>query len=354
MVAMLGSWRRKDWHRRALRWIVISTLWLIFAFLAFSSHLFHRNAPEAKEVWMPRPRDAAANSTLGFERLLALSPGPSWRTRGLAAATNLTGLNFTIPMQPQNPDVLVQAFREMGDDDDTKPKHGSAKAWLAHLDLLKFVIASGFETALIVEDDLDWDVRIKEQMALVSDGVRHYTGVAADDPAPFGTSWDVLWLGHCGSAIEKRMPRQSYAYPDDTRIANDEYFGWSKRFLQRHLADGHRNVQASVRTVCSFAYAVHRKSAQKVLDRTARGADQAFDVALDTQCATQALRCIVINPQIFQHYEPPFDRGYISDVRVADGKGKHVDEAEFEGHKGLTRNILRSARCEALFQDVCP
>jgi len=33
------------------------------------------------------------------------------------------------------------------------------------------IIASGVSTALILEDDVDWDIDIKEQIALISDNI---------------------------------------------------------------------------------------------------------------------------------------------------------------------------------------
>lgn len=241
----------------------------------------------------------------------------------------------------------------MGIDRDKKPQAGSARAWLAHLDLLRFVIASRFQTALIVEDDVDWDVRIKTQMPLFSDNIRSYLDVSDDEHAPYGTTWDVLWLGHCGSAILDKMPRRPLAYVDDTAFPSDLYLGWSQPTLQKHLAEGHRQVQASIVTVCSFAYGVTKTGAQKVLSLIGKGADEAFDVALNMLCREGKLRCIVVNPQLFNHYEPPFNRGYVSSVRSGNGKGSAGDDAEYEGHKGTTRNILKSSRCEVLFQDQC-
>ncbi|KAI8962288.1 glycosyltransferase family 25 protein [Daldinia sp. FL1419] len=302
------------------------------------------------------PREMAANATLGFQKLVTLSNKPSWRTRGLEAAAKLTGLEFTIPLQGQNSDELVEAFQNIDADKDAKlPAPGSAKAWLAHLDLLKFVIASGFETAFIVEDDVDWDVRIKAEMRLVSDNVRAYKGVAGDDPTPFGTDWDVLWLGHCGSSItndQDDLP-PSRVYADDTRCETPLYSGWSKRFLRENLTEGYRQVQASHLTVCTFGYGVTKQGAQKMVPLLSRGANEAFDVALSGYCKSDKLKCIVVNPQLFNHYEPPADLGYVSDVHVGDGHGEGSDDSSFEHIKGTTGNIMKSARCEALFHDTC-
>jgi len=102
--------------------------------------------------------DTAANQTLGFQKVMVLSRHPSWRTRGLRAAANITQIELTIPAQPRNPKELVEAFQRIGPDDLIHPLTGSATAWLAHIDMIKFVIASGFETALIMENDVDWDI----------------------------------------------------------------------------------------------------------------------------------------------------------------------------------------------------
>ncbi|KAI1143141.1 glycosyltransferase family 25 protein [Hypoxylon sp. FL0543] len=299
------------------------------------------------------PRELAANSTLGFQKLLALSSKPSWRTRGLEAAANLTGLEFTIPPQPQNSDELVKAFQKVGEDKGAKaPAFGSAKAWLSHVDLLKYVVASDLETAFIVEDDVDWDVRIKSEIRLVSDNVRAYSGVREDDPTPYGTNWDLLWLGHCGSIITDDMP-QARVYPDDSRCETELYAGWSKRFLREKLMEGHRQVQPAVMTVCSFGYGVTKHGARKILPLLTKGGDEAFDVALSGYCRDQKLKCIAVNPQLFNHYEPPKDAGYLSDVHVGDGQGEAADDSNFENTMGTTGNIMKSARCEALFHETC-
>ncbi|KIW89810.1 uncharacterized protein Z519_09239 [Cladophialophora bantiana CBS 173.52] len=73
-------------------------------------------------------------------------------------------IQFTLETDPKphNPENLIKAFEEIGvDTDATTPVHGSATAWFAHLDLLKYVITLNLETAFIVEDDVNWDMRIK-------------------------------------------------------------------------------------------------------------------------------------------------------------------------------------------------
>ncbi|OTB03761.1 glycosyltransferase family 25 protein [Hypoxylon sp. CI-4A] len=299
------------------------------------------------------PRELAANSTLGFQKLLALSSKPSWRTRGLQAAANITGLEISIAPQAQNSDELVKAFQNIDAGEDGKvPAFGSAKAWLSHLDHLKYIVASELETAFIVEDDVDWDIRIKDQVRLVSDNVRAYTQVRENDPTPYGTDWDVLWLGHCGSIITEDLP-PTRLYKDESRCETELYSGWSKRYLRENLMEGHRLVQPSLMTVCTFGFGVTKHGARKMIPLLSKAGNEAFDVALSSHCREERLKCVVVNPQLFNHYEPPKDAGYLSDVHVGDGKGEASDDSSFEGIMGTTGNIMKSARCEALFHDTC-
>lgn len=56
-----------------------------------------------------------------FEKILVLSAGPSWRTRGLLAAANLTGLDLQILKQPPIHPDLVNAFQALGDESTQHP-----------------------------------------------------------------------------------------------------------------------------------------------------------------------------------------------------------------------------------------
>ncbi|KAI0162142.1 hypothetical protein GGR57DRAFT_453218 [Xylariaceae sp. FL1272] len=192
-------------------------------------------------------------------------------------------------------------------------------------------------------------------MQLVSDSVRAYMNVSEEDDAPFGQAWDVLWLGHCGSVIHwNEIQPTPIIYGDDSRCGTAAYWGWAKRDIRKNIPEGHRIVQAAgSQTVCTFGYGVTKKSAPKLLDLLGGGGGEAYDVHLSTMCRKGKLRCIVVNPEVFHHYEPPASNGYQSLVDVGNGKGIAGDEHNFEFKKGVTGNIVKSARCEALFHNTC-
>ncbi|KAL4932998.1 uncharacterized protein BDV17DRAFT_287360 [Aspergillus undulatus] len=300
------------------------------------------------------PADDAANTTIGFSQILALSQRPSWRTRGLSVAANLTGLEVTIPPQPPIDDHLAEAFANidsyLGDHDHPAP--GASKAWLAHLDLLKFIYQSNLKTALVIEDDVDWDVALKAQMGNISTAVRNLTKASETNSRPYGT-WDVLWLGHCGERWNERLETVIF---DDAHVnPQSEYRGfWADELAL--LPDQKRAVYYSSSPVCTFAYAVSHEGAGKILHFAGAAQDEAFDVKLQHECQRGRLTCVSVVPEVFHQYFPPPEFDVKSDVDVGNQKGEPEEEGtkEFEGVMGSTENIVVSARCQALWGSRCP
>lgn len=120
-----------------------------------------------------------------------VSTGPSWQIAGLLEAAEFTGLDVEIPKQPQWSKAEVDTFRGYKDaQSKTKMGPGQAKCWLGHLHALKRVITVGWATALIFEDDVDWDISINHQLALVAPYIAQVTNSTHHSPAePYGNGW---------------------------------------------------------------------------------------------------------------------------------------------------------------------
>jgi hypothetical protein len=139
-----------------------------------------------------------ANSTLGFGALYVVSGPNSPRRDGLIQAANVTELDFTIPDLPTWTDEQIAIFRNH--DTQSTITNGSVRAWLSHNVVLNEFLKSGQETALILEDDVDWDIRLRTvQAPLAAAGARsilppaeesYYWGHPAD--------WELMYVGHCG------------------------------------------------------------------------------------------------------------------------------------------------------------
>ena len=288
-----------------------------------------------------------------FEKILTLSAKPSWRTRGIHAAANLTGLDIQIPPQPPINPNIVNAFPSFGPENIVRPKHGASIAWLAHLDLLKYVVQAGLDTALILEDDADWDVSIKDQMVRVGHAVRNLTGTEKyeDIDAPYGRNWDVLWIGHCAEDWNADM--ESVVFAEPTVPSHDAYRGFATLSVHR-LPEFHRSVFYSHGPVCTFGYAVTRGGAVGVLNEVSGGQGEAFDLGLLKACKTEKLTCISVLPEVMRQYFPPAEFEVKSLVDVGNGVVQTVDGEEvFEGVMGSTDNIANSSRCLALWEAPC-
>jgi hypothetical protein len=281
-----------------------------------------------------------------------MSRGPSWRTRGLQAAADYSGIDLEIPVQPLLTDEMIDAFRKMGPPDATHPDGvGEIRNWLSMIDLIKYMVAQDLESALILEDDVDWDVAIKAQMKLLSDAVRKFAMIEVEERSPYGKSWDVLWIGHCAEPTKNTTRRLEYE--DPTAPHPDVYIGWSRRYMDG-ITPGNRVVQRGQLTFCSFGIALSRRGAQKVLKFAGKGEDKSYDLRMQNGCRNKDLSCLVVNPEIMHHYVPPGEFGLISTVADASERGSRAEEEEFEHVMGSTPNILESTRCRTLFGSRCP
>ncbi|KAK7511507.1 hypothetical protein IWZ03DRAFT_417923 [Phyllosticta citriasiana] len=312
----------------------------------------------ARLLWLPSSTFAtsrrleqhrrAGNATLGFEAVLAVTPHTiparlRWRQDGMVAAAALTGLDIGYATQPAWNESDVHSFVEHARDGGDSPTGGAALAWLGHLYTLRRAVANGHSTALILEDDVDWDVAVKLQAVDVAKAIwnlshpRHvlswgrFVGQAVErdvdeelDDAPYGLGWDVLWLGHCGSAVPEDK-NSIYRYNDSSLPPVTQSAVKEK---------GVRFVYQSGSPVCSFAYAVTKESAEKIL-RLATGNSVAFDVWLHFACERGQLKCFAVNPELFHQHE--MAGAHDSLINGLDS-GNPI---EFE----KTNNVWHSARC---------
>lgn len=124
------------------------------------------------------------------------------------------------------------------------------------------VLERKLSSALIMEDDVDLDVRIKSQMPEFAKGVRTISKVPLSQPqdSPYGDNWDVLWPGHCGEVAPEDDERL-YIIKNDETVASKAEQGWL--IMLKDYPEGTRIVHRGVAPICVFAYAVSKRGAQK-------------------------------------------------------------------------------------------
>ena len=108
-----------------------------------------------------------ANSTLDFQEILYISmPYRTDRQDAMTLIAAQTGLKFSKMI----PGVASADVHEKARPLTAHPKEDPKKPWLgvwrAHANAWRYMIENNIQSALIMEDDVDWDVNVKEIFGL--------------------------------------------------------------------------------------------------------------------------------------------------------------------------------------------
>ncbi|PVI02038.1 glycosyltransferase family 25 protein [Periconia macrospinosa] len=225
------------------------------------------------------------NTTLGFEKILILNlPFRTDRRDAmtLSAATSNIHLEFLDGVTGES--IKPSAYPPPLENQ--KLQAGIRGSWRTHMSALQTIVEQNITTALIMEDDVDWDIRIRQNLqrfALASRFLAEKKGTlsnpqydienrpntetketsfqilnenkigstlpslplssinsASHQPtthssSPYGNpaEWDILWIGHCGagfprsSSAEKNQPVTAanviLTQADDDTVPNSQH-----------------------------------------------------------------------------------------------------------------------------------
>ncbi|RYP74246.1 hypothetical protein DL769_004067 [Monosporascus sp. CRB-8-3] len=262
-------------------------------------------------------------------------------------------------------------------------------SWRAHLN----AIQENLTTALILEDDADWDVRIRDQLrdfALSSTtltqplvgasgtGTKYadqsFPRPLKDSPAtvqelsfgklpattapktsPYGDNWDVIWAGHCGMhfpfAHGEIIPKGRVVQTD--QIVPQKQHLWTLSEpddLKEQYPDHTRVVHHVQDGICSLAYAVTQKGARQLLyELGLKDANAAFDVQLRWFCEGTGRptrgrhHCLTMQPPLFGIHLSAGAKSANSDI------SDHGEGYQEEATKVVRWSVRMNA--EALIED---
>lgn len=200
------------------------------------------------------------------------------------------------------------------------------------------VVEKGYSSALILEDDADWDIRIKSQLLDFAKGSRYLlnTSSSARTHSPYGDNWDVLWLGFCHDTISEDDPR-TYLIENDISIPRADHLTMNNLELMFNYPNHTRVVHMVGRPICTFGYAISFRGAQKILyGLSVKELRGIFDNALSWWCTDHSQESVCVDahpPYFYQH-------------RAAGGVGKNSDinDGLPPMTKGETNNVRWSTR----------
>ncbi|OQE39844.1 hypothetical protein PENCOP_c006G01735 [Penicillium coprophilum] len=197
------------------------------------------------------------------------------------------------------------------------------------------VIVKSYSTALVLEDDADWDVNIKAQLREFARGLHALKGnKKVSKQAPYGTDWDLLWIGGCASGPHANET-QFYAIPDDPTVPRVKRRGtwlgpldsWKDVFPE----DSTRFIYRAQEGCCTYGYAVSLRGAKKILTALAIDHIEApVDNAMSELCGglgdRERIECFAPFPNLIGTYRPAGPAYKDSDINSGD-QSLHEEQA---------------------------
>lgn len=200
------------------------------------------------------------------------------------------------------------------------------------------IVTERITTALVIEDDADWDVTLKTQLMDFAQGVRIIQNSTGPSVSAYGSNWDMLWIGHCGANLhpdEKRF----YAIPNDMTVRPAHH---SSDLITPEIVDG-ENMQNTTRLIfkagaaeCTYGYAVNFDSARKILAALSMSpVNEPVDWEYWKMCDGRKgsnFSCITPFPSLIGSWRPAGPGSKDSDIR---------NEAD-DWHEAYSRGIVYS------------
>lgn len=373
-------------NRRYAVAIAILLFFFLTRFNPFATTRLHRD-----ELWgMPRLTSKADhqinNGTLGFGAIYVLGlPERSDKRDAMELAAALTGLQLTwfdgVKGDTMHPNAIPPAHTDQRRIE--FKTDGALGCWRGHMNIIRDIVKRGLSSALIFEDDADWDVHIVEQMQLLSTATREVEEkTRQNNPwkhgpsklrtgSPYGSDWDILWIGHCGgwppnprfaeySAVIRGDKTVCPAFDmfdlrNDLETSNDSCSTHTGRDPKGRVCDSprlaadERIVQLKASPICTTSYAVSQRGARKLLSSLSGAALVDVDANLDTEMTElcrgdrdggdhEETRCLAVSPPLITFHRPRGSPNGDSDIDPKDGGERVV---------GHTPGVVWSTRMNA-------
>jgi GR25 family glycosyltransferase involved in LPS biosynthesis len=128
--------------------------------------------------------------------------------------------------------------------------------WRSNMNILNDMVKNNVQSALILEDDADWDVRIKAQLVDFARNSRRLLNLTEADQqfSPYGDAWKIVWLGHCASEISNDRIIASH---DPTVAVVSKMETTLPEMLKTDFPAHTRLVHIANAPICTYAYGTY-------------------------------------------------------------------------------------------------
>ncbi|KAI4101041.1 MAG: hypothetical protein LQ339_005269 [Xanthoria mediterranea] len=279
---------------------------------------------------------------LQFERVFVINlPERHDKLDAFSLASSLTGFSHEVIEGIKGVTVVNKTLPTL----DNLPKKERSRnnivgCWRAHLNFAQKIVRERIQTAIVFEDDSDWDVSFQDQLAEFATGSRYISGTSRTPRSPYGDDWDLLWLGHCSIQQHPADERRFVIENDDSVPPVTRRFNVNKVPPLNELGydNSTRIVFRANNGVCLYSYALSYRGAQKMLQwQNNVKRFEPIDIGLGYQCRDDAnFKCIAVFPQLVDSHRSAGRASRDSDISTADATQMR--------ERGYTHNIVRSTR----------
>ncbi|ORX96857.1 hypothetical protein BCR34DRAFT_578395 [Clohesyomyces aquaticus] len=277
------------------------------------------------------------NRTLGFQKIYAVSmPHRTDKRDYLALMAHMSGLDIEfidgVNGSMMHPHALPNPW---GGDKGA----GTYGCWRAHLDIYQKMLQEKIHSALIFEDDADWDVFLRAQLTDFARGTRYLTNATLPMLSPYGDDWDVLTIGHTGVDNKPGRDGSYWVTENDPTVIVESRRTWGRKpdLSVKALNGPHTRLVHTVRKMTGTAsYAISMRGASRALyDQSMMPNAEPIDVALSNLCRQERWTkdfCIGSYPMLIGRYRAAGPRDKDSDRRaeanVAEPGSEHQSHSE--------------------------
>ena len=174
-----------------------------------------------------------ANSTLNFQQIFAINL-PSRLDRKDLLTVMATYSNISITIMPGVRSVAENALPPPRTPGSLRMEEYAV--WRAHANVWRKVIEDELETALILEDDNDWDLNLKQQIPRIMNAleeIRMVSPLDEGDGVVRGRrameQWDILYVGSCweqATLNDKKGRKTVIPIPSDRENVASRNYNW--------------------------------------------------------------------------------------------------------------------------------
>jgi hypothetical protein len=234
------------------------------------------------------------------------------------------------------------------------------------MNALRQIVHENVQTAVIFEDDADWDVAFKLQLVQFAKGSRYILNSSATEPpmSPYGNDWDILWIGHCGTWFHEEDNRRVFVIPNDHTVEPPQFRKNVDMPDMKHWEGGSsgdnstRIIFNSKGGVCTAAYAVSQRGARKALYHMSMVPfNSPVDWGYAGLCANKEIDfiCVSVFPQLVGVARPTAHTSKWSDIGYGNDNDRTVEEANSQHIVYSTRlNMEKLLKGDTVFDSQYP